>query len=206
MGKKEESFDPDIDLEVGFVKMLFGSFRGAEREKEGRDREMAVCNETLVSSPAESGQQLNLEAIRSRIQEISERPRTCLDFSEISSSESEKLLQECLHHLTSNFQKIESDFSDISSLGLEDLDVYLEHLKRELNSAEAENALISDEIEALTGTCIKDSIQLESELEGLGTSLKFFDAQIEMGRKDYNTSRKWKGEAEDYLEVARYQT
>lgn len=30
--------------------------------------------------------------------------------------------------------------------------------------------------------------------------------KIEMGRKDYNTSRKWKGEAEDYLEVARYQT
>ncbi|XXG77216.1 hypothetical protein AAC387_Pa08g1406 [Persea americana] len=138
---------------------------------------MAVCNETLVSPPAESGQQLNLEAIRSRIQEISERPRTCLDFSEISSSESERLLQECLHHLTSNFQKIESEFSDISSLGLEDLDVYLERLKRELSSAEAENALISNEIDALTGTFIKDSIQLESELEGLGTSLKFFDSQ-----------------------------
>lgn len=132
---------------------------------------MEAWNETLESSP------LDLETIRRRVKEISDLQRSASDISEIPSPESQKLLQECLLQMQVNFQKIDSDFSDFGSLGMEDLDLYLEHIKREFKSVEAENAKISDEIKALNRAFIEDSIQLEGDLEVMDASLKFIDSE-----------------------------
>ncbi|KAJ4846034.1 hypothetical protein Tsubulata_002549 [Turnera subulata] len=129
---------------------------------------------------ASSSEPLDLDTIRSRISELEEIYRTCNDddgFPEMPSSDSDELLQDCALQLESKVQQILADCSDVSFLGIEDLDAYLEHLKEELNTAEAENARITSEIEGLSRTNLEDSNRLESDIEMLKCSLDLISSQ-----------------------------
>ncbi|XP_058093280.1 uncharacterized protein LOC131239539 isoform X2 [Magnolia sinica] len=116
----------------------------------------------------EAEEPIDLESIRSRLKELSVLK------SNSTSDSSNQSLQDCLLHLESRFKEIESEFSD---LGFEDLEVYVEHAKKALDSAGAESEKISDEIRALNETFLQDSIQLEGDLEMLETSLSFIGSQ-----------------------------
>ncbi|GJX55340.1 hypothetical protein Tco_0285237, partial [Tanacetum coccineum] len=54
---------------------------------------------------------------------------------------------------------------------------YLENLKGELSSVEAENAKLSDQVENLMMGYLEDSMRLQSNLEGLNSSLEFIQSQ-----------------------------
>ncbi|GKE44384.1 hypothetical protein Tco_1471668 [Tanacetum coccineum] len=55
-------------------------------------------------------------------------------------------------------------------------DTYLENLKGELSFVEAENAKHSNEVENLMKGYLEDSIRLQSNLEGLNSSLEFIQS------------------------------
>ncbi|XP_010247064.1 PREDICTED: uncharacterized protein LOC104590200 isoform X2 [Nelumbo nucifera] len=128
--------------------------------------------ETLQSSE----RPLDFETFRSRVRELSNYRRSD-DFSETSPLDSEKLLEECVIHLESKIKQITSEFSDLSCLGPDDLEAYLEHMKEKLKMVEAENVKISEEIEDLTRTYMEDSARFESDLEGLNDSLEVIESQ-----------------------------
>ncbi|THG05813.1 hypothetical protein TEA_026424 [Camellia sinensis var. sinensis] len=96
-----------------------------------------------------------------------------------------------LDTIRSKINQVLSEFSDIGSLASEDLDAYLGKVKEELNSVESENVRISNEIEDLTRSYIKDSSQLEIELEGLNCSL---DCIASLGTE--------KGKADGYVDCS----
>ncbi|CAN0875313.1 hypothetical protein LINGRAHAP2_LOCUS10754 [Linum grandiflorum] len=120
-----------------------------------------------TSSDAES---LDLEAIRSRISELEEVHKSCND-DDMATSDSDELIKDCAIQLESKVDQIMAEFTDVSFLGIEDLDLYLEHLKDELSAAEAESAKISTEIELLNTTNLQDFSRLEKDLEEFKCSL-----------------------------------
>ncbi|KAM7489080.1 hypothetical protein LguiB_026564 [Lonicera macranthoides] len=141
-------------------------------------------NETLTI-PSQQQQQLDLNTLRSKVQELKDIHRSSNDENELSRSDSEKLLKDCAFQLQSEYSRITSEFSAINSLAVEDLDAYLMHLKGELSSVEVENAQISNEIEDLTRTYVEDSSHLGNEIEGLQCSLDFIALQgLEKAKAD----------------------
>ncbi|KAA8527909.1 hypothetical protein F0562_035222 [Nyssa sinensis] len=133
----------------------------------------------IIPSP----EPLDLDTIRSRIRELSDIQRSSTDGPELSTLDSEHLLRDYAVQLESKINQIASEFSDISSLSVQDLGklplahAYLEHLKDELNSVEAEKAKFSNEIEDLTRTYAEDSTRLESDIEWLNCSLDYIALQ-----------------------------
>ncbi|KAK9288268.1 hypothetical protein L1049_016718 [Liquidambar formosana] len=125
-----------------------------------------------------SVESLDLETIRSQVRELTEIHRSCDDgVSALAPSDSENLLKDCALHLESRVNQLLSEYSDLDSLGTEDLDAYSEHLKGGLKQLEAENAKISNEIDVLNGTYMEDWNRLGSDLEGLKYSLDFIASQ-----------------------------
>lgn len=120
-----------------------------------------------------SSQPLNLHSIQSRIEELSEMHIS--NKSEVEtealSSDSEKLLKDSSFHFQNKVKQIIEEYSDVSFLGIEDLDEYVAHLKAELNQVEAESAKISNEIEDLSRNHIEESNILEGNLESLKCAL-----------------------------------
>ncbi|KAJ4723191.1 RNA-directed DNA polymerase (reverse transcriptase)-related family protein [Melia azedarach] len=142
---------------------------------------MEDAMDATASSPS-----LDLQSIRSEVRELMEICRSNNeDEPAIAPSDSDKLVKQCAHDFESKVKEIISECSDLSFLGIEDLDVYLEHLKEELKTVEAESSKISNEIEALTGTNIEDSQRLESDLEELNCALDLIASQgPEKGKED----------------------
>eukprot|EP00258_Populus_trichocarpa_P035587 XP_024451606.1 uncharacterized protein LOC7461649 isoform X3 [Populus trichocarpa] len=130
-------------------------------------------------SPSTTQESLNLNTIRSRINELEEIYRDCNadSFSEINSSDSDELMKDSAQQLVSKVSQTVTEYSDFSFLGIEDLDAYLAHLKEELDAAEAESAKISNEIELLNRTCMEDSSELENDLEWMKCSLDLISSQ-----------------------------
>ncbi|XP_038724199.1 uncharacterized protein LOC120015731 isoform X2 [Tripterygium wilfordii] len=125
-----------------------------------------------------SSELLDLDTISSRLRELTNIQTICNeDFSEIPPLDSEKLLQDCALHLENKVEQIMLELSDVSLLGIQDLDTFMEHMKEELSATEAESAKISDQIEALTNSHVKDCNQLDSDLEALKYSLDFIKSQ-----------------------------
>lgn len=120
---------------------------------------------------------LDPNTLRSRIRQLEEIQRNCNDVSELSPSEEEELLKNCVLQLEEKVTQILSDYSDVSSLAVEDLDTYLEQLEGELSMVKAESAQTSDEIENLMRGYLEDSNRLESNIEGLNCSLNFIASQ-----------------------------
>eukprot|EP00258_Populus_trichocarpa_P035577 XP_024451596.1 uncharacterized protein LOC7461649 isoform X2 [Populus trichocarpa] len=127
-------------------------------------------------SPSTTQESLNLNTIRSRINELEEIYRDCNadSFSEINSSDSDELMKDSAQQLVSKVSQTVTEYSDFSFLGIEDLDAYLAHLKEELDAAEAESAKISNEIELLNRTY---SSELENDLEWMKCSLDLISSQ-----------------------------
>ncbi|KAB5520847.1 hypothetical protein DKX38_025166 [Salix brachista] len=136
-------------------------------------------------SPSTSQASLNLNTIRSRINELEEIYKNCEQdsFSEITSPDSDELMKDSANQLVSKVSEIVTEYSDFSFLGIEDIGnslfphAYLAHLKEELDAAEAESAKISNEIELLNRTYMEDSSELESDLEWMKCSLALISAQ-----------------------------
>ncbi|KAK1381180.1 centrosomal protein of 290 kDa-like [Heracleum sosnowskyi] len=107
------------------------------------------------NSPSKS---IDFETIHSKISELRSMDLSSVDVNE-------KLVKDCADELQGKLDEMMICCSDISALSVNDLDLCLEHLKGELSTVEAENSSISNEIEDLKRTYLKDSCQLESDLE-----------------------------------------
>ncbi|XP_010527468.1 PREDICTED: uncharacterized protein LOC104804805 [Tarenaya hassleriana] len=115
---------------------------------------------------------LELHEIRSRVKELEVLHRVCEDEPEESSlSNSNIMVQDFAFQLETKVKQIVDEYSDVDLLGIEDSDDYLEYLRKELHSVEAESAKVSEEIERLSRTHVEDSNVLERDLEGLLLSL-----------------------------------
>ncbi|KAL2923330.1 hypothetical protein RDABS01_014821 [Bienertia sinuspersici] len=112
-------------------------------------------------------QPINLQTIQSQISELSDFLTSIYSNSEVSSSESEKLIQECAQAMEVNVKQIVSEHSDVGDFNDEDLDAYMDRLKDELRKTEAESDTLSNEIEGLRKLKLEGTCQLESNLEKL---------------------------------------
>ncbi|KAG1370087.1 hypothetical protein COCNU_15G004530 [Cocos nucifera] len=133
--------------------------------------------ETLVSSEGLDIESIDLETFRSRLRELSELRDNAVNAYSDLPSDPKKLLEDCASNFQGKVKQIESEDPNVDSLGLEDLEAFMELLKKELLSAEEENLRISGEIETLTRTVAADSAQLDGDLEALACSLKYVDSQ-----------------------------
>ncbi|XP_073099269.1 uncharacterized protein [Elaeis guineensis] len=136
--------------------------------------------ETLVSSEGLEMEPIDLETIRSRLRELSELRINAVNAYNDLHSDPKKLLEDCASNFQGKVKQIESEDPNAASLGLEDLEAFMELLKKELLSAEEENLRISGEIETLTRTVAADSVQLDGDLEALACSLKYIDSQFHL--------------------------
>ncbi|KAF5738380.1 hypothetical protein HS088_TW13G01279 [Tripterygium wilfordii] len=164
---------------------------------------MGDCMEATLSSEL-----LDLDIISSRLRKLTDIQTIYNeDLSEIPPSESENLLRDCALHLENKVEQIMSELSDVSLLGIQDLDTLTEHLKEELSATEAESAKICDQIEALTNTHVKDCSQLESDLEALKYSLDFIKSQsLEKVKDDAHVISSTEGEDQlDLISIHRDQ-
>ncbi|KAK1592341.1 hypothetical protein Q3G72_023323 [Acer saccharum] len=150
---------------------------------------------------APSSSHLDLDSLRSQVVELVEIHRNIKeDEAEMAPSDSENLLKDCALHLESKVKEIISECSDVSFLGIEDLDVYVEHLKEELKTVTAESIKISNEIENLSRTHVEDSSRLESDLEELNHTLDLIATQgSEKAREDQNIDCSTYGEDQSDL-------
>ncbi|CAI9106477.1 OLC1v1005641C5 [Oldenlandia corymbosa var. corymbosa] len=139
----------------------------------------------IVIASSSSSEPMDFETFRSRVAELRDVHRSCTEDSQIDPSELEKLCNDYSHELGSKMDKMMSDTLDINSLSMEDLEEFSEHLKKELNAAQNENAKIENEIEELSRRYEEDSGKFECELEGLNGSLDFIEQQV-----DYSTHGK----------------
>ncbi|XP_042517371.1 uncharacterized protein LOC122091467 [Macadamia integrifolia] len=135
--------------------------------------EMGDQRENLSSSE----QSLDIETIRSRMKKLSEIHTSSKDISEMAPTDLEKLMEDCVLHLGNSMKQITSELLGFDSLGPEELDAYLENATEELKLVEAENAKISNELDVLTKIYIKDSTQLESDLDRLNHLLELIELQ-----------------------------
>ncbi|KAJ9153991.1 hypothetical protein P3X46_027372 [Hevea brasiliensis] len=129
-----------------------------------------------------SSEPLDLDTFRSELRELEEIYSNC---NEMSPSDSDQLLKDCALQIESKVEQIMTECSDFSFLGIEDLDAFVEHLKEELNTAEAESTKISSEIEVLTRNHVEDFTQLESDIELLKCSLDIISSQDAEKRKEH---------------------
>ncbi|CAH8362017.1 unnamed protein product [Eruca vesicaria subsp. sativa] len=121
----------------------------------------------------------DLQEIRSRVKELEYLHRNCIDEpGESIPSDSESLAQDFALQLETKVKEIVGDYCYyVDSMDVEDSDAYLEYLRKELHSAEAESAKVSQEIERLSMSHAQDSTRLDSDLEGLLFSLHFLSSQ-----------------------------
>ncbi|XP_024986393.1 uncharacterized protein LOC112521646 isoform X1 [Cynara cardunculus var. scolymus] len=120
---------------------------------------------------------LDLEALQSRIKKLAEIRSNGHDDADLMSTDEDDLLRDCVFQLEGKMNEIIEEYSDVSSLPAEDFDTYLENLKRELSSVEAENAKLSGEVGNLMKGYLEDSIRLQCNIEGLTSSLEFIQSQ-----------------------------
>ncbi|CAI9265844.1 unnamed protein product [Lactuca saligna] len=128
---------------------------------------------------------LDLDELRSRIKELAESRTNFHEDENLITSDEDELLRECVFQLGGKVNEIIEEYSDVSSLEAEDLDAYVENLKGELCSMEAENAELSAEIENLMKGSFEDSIRLQNNIEGLNSTMEFIQSQgLETKRAD----------------------
>ncbi|KAG2265977.1 hypothetical protein Bca52824_073056 [Brassica carinata] len=120
----------------------------------------------------------DLQEIHSRVKELEYRHRNCIDESgESIPCGFEALAQDYALQLETKVKEIVEDYCHVDSMDVEESDAYLEYLRKELHSAEAESAQVSQEIERLSKSHAKDCTSLEADLEGLLLSIDFLTSQ-----------------------------
>ncbi|KAK9078957.1 hypothetical protein SSX86_000626 [Deinandra increscens subsp. villosa] len=120
---------------------------------------------------------LDSEAIHSRIKQLTEIRSHCHDDAYLVASDEDDLITQCVLQLVGKLTQVIEEYSDVSSLQPEDLDIYLDNLKAELCSVEAENAKLSNEVESLTKGYLEDSIRFQMGIDGLNSSVEFIQSQ-----------------------------
>ncbi|XP_072963972.1 uncharacterized protein [Typha angustifolia] len=120
--------------------------------------------ETLTPSEGLEAESVDLETIRSRLKELSERRMDGFESYDP-------------HNFLEKIEQMESEVSNISSLEGEDLGTDIEWMRKEIVSLEAENSKLSAEISSLRSTEAQDLAQLDGELEALSCSLKFINSE-----------------------------
>ncbi|KAH9680720.1 reverse transcriptase domain-containing protein [Citrus sinensis] len=143
--------------------------------------------EVEATATPSSSSPLDLHSLRSEVKELMEIHRSGIeDEPNTVSSDSENLLKEYAHDFEaiSKVKEIITEYADVSFLGIEDLDAYLEHLKEELKTVEAESSKISNEIETLTRTQVEDSDRLESDLEELNCAIDLIVSEGSQNAKE----------------------
>ncbi|KAH9649794.1 reverse transcriptase domain-containing protein [Citrus sinensis] len=143
--------------------------------------------EVEATATPSSSSPLDLHSLCSEVKELMEIQRSGIeDEPNTVSSDSENLLKEYAHDFEaiSKVKEIITEYADVSFLGIEDLDAYLEHLKEELKTVEAESSKISNEIETLTRTQVEDSNRLESDLEELNCALDLIASEGSQNAKE----------------------
>ncbi|KAI3996813.1 hypothetical protein MKX01_041113 [Papaver californicum] len=127
-----------------------------------------------------SAQYLDLHPIRCRVDELSEFERSFNDLSQLqSTSESEKILVNgFILEFESKIKPTTLEFLDFTSLGLQDLDGFVEHAKKELDLVDAEILKISEENDDLAQAIREDySEKFANGLEELKNSLNRTELQ-----------------------------
>ncbi|KAL5214635.1 hypothetical protein ABZP36_003787 [Zizania latifolia] len=74
-------------------------------------------------------------------------------------------------------QVVDAWASSVTALGSDDLDAFMEWLRKEVSLAEEENHKLSGEICSIAETTVKDTIQLDADIAALGSSLKKIDSE-----------------------------
>nr|XP_043630420.1 uncharacterized protein LOC122601743 [Erigeron canadensis] len=120
---------------------------------------------------------LDVEAIQSRIKQLTEIPSNCYDDTISIASDEADLLTERVPQLQGEIHEILERWSDVGSLKPQDFDTYLETVKGKICSIEAENASVFYEVGNVEKGCMEDYIQLRSNIEGLNSSLDFTQSQ-----------------------------
>lgn len=120
---------------------------------------------------------VDLNSIRSRIDELSNFLVNSGEISSFSSSESEKLLQEFVIDFENKVSQIVSEHSDVGSFQDEDLDAYMDRLRVELKMIESESASIYQEIEDLAQSNVEGTCKLESNLETLDHAMYYIESK-----------------------------
>ncbi|XP_074590927.1 uncharacterized protein LOC141846778 isoform X2 [Curcuma longa] len=131
--------------------------------------------ETLTSSQSAT-ESIHLETIRSRLKVLSETRDNLLNSADASSEDS-KTLEDCIFNFEEKLKQLDGQERYVASLSLEELDAYVDKLKKAICSAEEENLKVSSEIEALTKMFVEDSVQLDGEIEALSYSMNFINAE-----------------------------
>lgn len=131
--------------------------------------------ETLKSSQSAT-ESIHLESIRSRLKVLSETRDNLFNSSD-ASSEDPKMLEDCIFNFEEKFKQLDGQERDVASLSLEELDAYVDKLKKAICLVEEENTRVSSEIEALTKMFVEDSVQLDGEIEALSYSMNFIDVE-----------------------------
>ncbi|KAG7626416.1 hypothetical protein ISN45_At03g025700 [Arabidopsis thaliana x Arabidopsis arenosa] len=134
---------------------------------------------------------LDLQEIRRRVKELDFFPRNCREEPvESCSSDYETLVvQDFVLQFEPKVKEIVEDYGDVDLLDVEDSDAYLEYLRNELQSVEAESAKVSEEIERLSQSHAQDSSRLQRDLEGLLLSLDSMSSQdVEKSKENQPSS------------------
>ncbi|GAB2299089.1 hypothetical protein Dimus_033160 [Dionaea muscipula] len=139
-----------------------------------------MANQMETSPPLEH---LDIDTVHSRITELTNILATSKYALEPSSSDSEKLIQDCIQNLQDKVKKVLSESSNFTGFDDKDLDLYAEHLREELRMVEEENVAISKEIESLKQSHMEGTCGLQRELEGLNCMLDYAGSQGLKGAK-----------------------
>ncbi|KAG9445820.1 hypothetical protein H6P81_011948 [Aristolochia fimbriata] len=127
---------------------------------------------------------MELEATRSRVKELIDQHS-----GRSYDTNVDKIPDDFILQLDRESVKINEEFSALGLLGREDLEECIEHVKKEIGSAQECNAKISNEINVLNETILGESVQLERDLEQFQTDLEYFTSRGLENSQDEATVR-----------------
>ncbi|KAK9671452.1 hypothetical protein RND81_12G030800 [Saponaria officinalis] len=112
-------------------------------------------------------QLLNLQTLRSQIDEFTDFLANSAHVSAISPPDSDKLIRDFVLDFEKKADQIVADHTDFVNFSDEDLDAYNDRLRTEIELTEGESASIAQEIETLAKSYVEGTCQLERNLESL---------------------------------------
>ncbi|XP_074320640.1 uncharacterized protein LOC141657344 [Silene latifolia] len=114
-----------------------------------------------------ASQNLDLQTLRSKIAEFTDFLSNPAHHSLLSSSDSDKLLQDFVVAFEPKANQIVADHADVANFNDDDLDAYMDRLRAELEETEAESASMGQEIDELAQSYVEGTCRLESNLQSL---------------------------------------
>ncbi|KAL5216771.1 hypothetical protein ABZP36_008172 [Zizania latifolia] len=128
---------------------------------------------------------LDAAAIRSRFERLSLSRRGEEEAEEAASVAAADAVRGQRSEYEEALQTVDAWASSAAALGSDDLDAFMEWLRKEVSLAEEENHKLSGEICSIGETTVKDTIQLDADIAALESSLKKVDTE---GLKHFEAS------------------